>query len=147
MNRRTDKSNLKPPSILRCEPAEPLDAAARAGKPRRTNPKKRQRAEKAVLHLQGKGRAGARTTKPKKIAKTTAESEPIDDSIFLITNALKDENAPVENNVPVHPVIPCSEAEFQAPELPQSVSASVGNGTYPGLVPAVDLVVDHPPRI
>jgi len=147
MSRRTEESNLKPQVIRECEPAELADAG-RDGKSGHTILKKKQRVEKkAALRVQSKGRVGARTTRPKRIAKATPETKPIHDSLLPETKAVDEESAPIVNSITVESVIPDAEVEFQEPELLQGTNASVSAETHLALAAAVSREVGYESEI
>ena len=137
---------MKPQVIRECEPAEVADAG-RDGKSGHTILKKKQRVEKkAALRIQGKGGTGARMTKPKRVARATPRTKPVELGL-VSTKRVNEENTPAADTITVNPLTSSVEAEFAELELARGVGASFGNEIDPGLVTAADLGMDRPPRI
>jgi len=146
MSRRTGESNLKAQVILECEPAALADSES-GGMSKGTNPKNKQRVEKkAALRVQGKGRAGARMTRPKRVVRATPGTKPVELGLVSMKR-VNEENTPAADSITVNPLISCVVADFPEQKLARRVGASFGNEIDPGLVTAADLGMDRPPRI
>jgi hypothetical protein len=147
MRKRTEERNLKSPAPR--EPvAEELADRARYNRTRRAKPNKRQRtAKKAALRVHNKRKAGAQTTKSKRMDNASSTVEVINQPHLLQTKPVREENLPSEGAVMDDRTLVGTSADLEQRELLQAPGAPADAATSLVLAAAVHPEISHGPRI